>query len=147
MHRSGPNGPQPTRPGEPDIPEERNPRGHDSQPDPSPIAPPEPSGHAAAVGRTEPQQQRQPAPTDEAKFIADEFDIPARRVARAVAGDAASDERVSDLAADVHRARAEEASVASVPTPESDDQEHTADSDETALKPVLDRNNQRLGAG
>jgi hypothetical protein len=51
------------------------------------------------------------------------------------------------MAADVHRARAEEDPLASVPTPESDDQQHTADSDETALKPVLHRTNQRLGAG
>ncbi len=135
------------RPGDPDIPEERNPRGHDSEPDPSPIEAPEPSGRAAAAGRAKPQQEGKSSPTEDAKFIADEFDIPERRAARAVAGDAASDEDVSEMTANVHRARTDRDALADVPTPESDPDEQTADSDETALKPVLHRNNQRLGAG
>ena len=73
--------------------------------------------------------------------------MPERRAAALVAGETASDEAVSDLAADVHRKRKADDPLAGVPTPDEPADDLTADTDETRLKPVVRIGNERTGAG
>ena len=130
---------EPHRPGAPDVPEERNPRGHDSQTDPTPIADTVAAGEHATVGRRAPEPTAGSSKSEDAKFIADEFDVPERRAAEVVAGPDASETRIADLAADVHRKRKADDPLAGVPTPEEPESDFTADTDETRLKPVVRR--------
>lgn len=99
------------------IPEESNARGHDSQPDPSPIAPPVPSGEHAAPARLRGISPASTSKVSDAKFIADEFDVPERRAAAAVSGPAASEDEVISLAAKVHQKQEKDDPLEGVPTP------------------------------
>lgn len=127
------------RVGQPQIPEERNPRGHDAQPDPSP-QPISTGGHAS----TSRVNSARPSREQDAKFVAETFDVPQRLAARLVAGAGAPESEVVSIAANVERQR-RRGEYEGIPTPESDSEDFVADADETALKPVLRRSNKRPG--
>jgi len=137
---SNPSGFGEHRQGDPDAPEVRNPRGHDGQPDPtshrsaqtasieSGTPPPPPSGDTADPG-------------EEAKFLADNFDIPEQK-----AVDLVAPKRAGNLRETVHKERQSSGS-GDHPVPAGPDRPATTDADEERLKPVLRKPNNRSGAG
>jgi hypothetical protein len=134
--------------GDPDVPEERNPNGHDSRPNRSGVSEPKPAGTGAApLQAAEIPKVRTPTKVEDAKFLADEFDIPQPSAAEAVAREDISESRVASLAAEVHRQRAKDDSLAGVPPPRGPAADLTSGADETALKPVLHCSNLRTGTG
>lgn len=132
-----------------DIPEETNPRGHDARPDPSVPLSSVSAGQEALPprsGTTHPGAD-ETSPKANAKFLADEFDIPERRAAAVVAGRGTSDDEIASLAAEVYQQRQHDDALAGVPTPREDQRDLRQDSDESALKPVDHRPNRRTGGG
>jgi ATP-dependent Clp protease ATP-binding subunit ClpA len=101
---------------------------------------------AAPLNEPPPASRNGSSDADNTQFLSDEFGIPESKAASAVAGPGASEAEVADLAADVHQRRSEEDPLAGIPTLESSD-DFTADADETRLKPVIGRTNNRTGAG
>jgi hypothetical protein len=81
------------------------------------------------------------AKADEAKFLADQFDLPGRKAAGLVADDGSAE----DVSAEVARRQRSDDSLEDVPTPKEPRVEHVADVDEVRLKPVLHRRNERSG--
>ena len=80
----------------------------------------------------------------DAAFLAQEFDMPATDAAALVSGKPRDDDQTQALADTVREARDP---LEGTPTPEPSPEQFIADSDEDALKPVLSRRNDRLGAG
>ena len=135
--------------GDPDVPEERNPNGHDAEPGPavtddseSAERPSVPTPLAGADSETV-----TPSRLDDAMFLSNEFDIAPDRAAKLVTDAGTSETDSADLANDVRARVAETDALAGVPTPQSDPSELRPDADETPLKPVLRKPNQRTGAG
>ena len=143
-------GQEPHQPGDPDIPEERNPRGHDAQPGATgskgPVAaplttqprsnvpPPRPEGDASREERV-----------NDAKFLVDEFGIAPRKAADLVAD--ADPAEISSINVEVSRRENDDDPLASVPTPQEPDRDLVPDNDEERLKPVLHHPNNRRGGG
>jgi len=84
------------------------------------------------------------SPEREVMFLTEYFDIPAIRAAELVTGDERAAMELA--AAELHRQR-EADPLADKPVPEASKQDFVADADEDLLKPVLGRQNQRIGAG
>ncbi|RYE09775.1 MAG: hypothetical protein EOP22_07985 [Hyphomicrobiales bacterium] len=127
------------RRGDPDVPEERNPRGHDAQPDPSFVAP------SAGAGRP-PIPDNEEAPqvghskTDDAAFLSEQFDIPAAKAA-----DLIESESNVAMAAALRSRHADANPVQDKPTfaPKLSGAEEPG----VAATPVSHKRNQRRGAG
>jgi hypothetical protein len=132
-----------------DIPEETNPRGHDARPDPSVPLASGPSEQEALPPRSDKTHANadETSPTANAKFLADEFDIPERRAAAVVVRPGTSDDEIASLAAEVYQQRQHDDALAGVPTPREDQRDLRQDADESALKPVDHRPNRRTGGG
>jgi hypothetical protein len=138
---SNPSGFGEHRQGDPDIPEERNPRGHDAQPNPTRPGGRETPAPVPSVA-TEPSPRRRPSKSDDAKFLVDEFDVPEARAAELVA----RPDQTADITRDLHERESDDA-LEGVPRPQEPTQDITADSDEERLKPVLKTPNERSGGG
>jgi len=119
-------------PGQPEIPEERNPLDHDSRPDPSAVPPGAVrDDRKVASLPSASAEARAPSKVDDAKFLADEFDIPERKAVEAVA----DGEDAASLAAELHLRRPADDPLEGVPTPQSTSGDFTADSEEARVKP------------
>ena len=79
---------------------------------------------------------------EDGTFLAEEFDIPARKAARLVS----SEGDAGKVEAGVHEKLRSADALEGVPTPRASD-DLTTDTDETRLKPVLHDKNNRTGAG
>lgn len=75
---------------------------------------------------------------DDAKFLVDEFEIKVSDAAELVSDEPAT---ADDIEQGLRQAIEKDDPLEGVPIPKSDPHEFRADSDETALKPVLHRNN------
>lgn len=88
-------------------------------------------------------------PTDEqklkdARFLADEFDMPEPDAAELVSDDA---READEISAETNRRRRERDPLAGVPVPDAPTEDHPQDNDEQRLKPVLRTPNDREGGG
>jgi len=136
-------------PGDPDIPEERNPQGHDSQSDPSraPVpmspstAPPvqvdvKPTGSAS-----------HPTKLDDARFLVEEFNINERKAAAAVLDKEPSAHEVEDLSRALMREQRSDDPLADKPTPEEPAEITIGREGAGHLRNVVHKGNNRAGAG
>jgi hypothetical protein len=95
-------------------------------------------------------QQRTPQPPSlkqrvvDAEFLADEFEMPARKAADLVARPGSDGEAIK---AEVHERQLAEDPLKGMPTPQEPAVEHEEDTDEVRLKPVLHERNDHSGAG
>ncbi len=81
---------------------------------------------------------------EDADFLVEEFDMPARDAADLVSRDSDDTDRIAAKAAARQRKRD---ALKDVPSAESPQDDLVADTDEEALKPVVRRPNRRIGAG
>ncbi len=133
--------------GEPDAPEERNPQGHDSQPDPSPIEASVGAGRSPLPVGGDPAIPHPMSKADDASFLVDQFDVPVPKAASLVADASTEGASADRIASEVQSRAANHDPLDDLPTPHTTPTSASAEEPGVVATPVRRTRNRRNGAG